>query len=1079
MTQELTRSQRDAVGHVGSPLIVLAGPGTGKTRVITHRIAHMIRERGISPEKILAVTFTVKAANQLRERLGELVGAGAASLNVHTFNGLGMRMIQRHAGVLGLGANVTLIDEAQASRLLQEVILKHGLFRETRGMGLSAIAAELLPRFERFSTHGAAPAKCAALLEAWKSRLPGDAATNDEAMTDRERFRRFEQETRAYQAYTGERLRRGWLTYNDQVLLPIQLLKERPGVAAMYRTDFAHVVVDEFQDCNEAQIELLSLFAGRATHDICVVGDDDQSIYGFRGADDQAFARFEKQWPNATVVTLEENWRSSPGIVKAAGAIIAKAGRRFRPDKTITSPAALAARPGSVEAVGLKHDFEDGDTIRDMLLTEKASREAGGEAMPWGSFAVIARTHNDLERIGGSLTLAGIPIDRVREQSLLTDDGVEDVLAWAGWIADAGAMVCARRLLVRPPTLLALQAAAGLENTYRAAKADGATMLDFANWLETGRGVTDGASELAKMRRELAAACADLTGEKAIDAIIARTDPAHSDLLPGRERSRRVRALVSFVSLVRDKQHRLQAPGDLGAMLEHIELLRELRAFKPTMGLGDVDGEVVESSEGEGSHKGRVQLLSAHQSKGLEFDTVFVPRVSPGHGYPKSKGNNEPEPLPEGLVESLDDRPEAEQRADEERRVFYVACTRAARRLVLLAKKNKSASKSTHFFEELTRDVPGVAQRSPEEIATAAEAAGLRLPSRWQIDPAEGEDPVELISRLRRQAREQAASALHAAEGGAPTPELIEASARQLASAARRLAVLAELARTGEAPDWLEPGEDVKGLVARLKEAREASGVVIRPMKSPLSLSYSMLRGFERCPRCFYLERVLGLREPSRGAADFGSVVHQVLHEFFDEWRLADAEGQPPPGLERARELALRHDAAHRSGETPPDNAVIDQIVAQVETAVTKLHAGTDHILELERDVKFEYVVDGVAHRFEAKIDRLDGLEDGRRRIIDYKTGEAYKYLREVDKDDMQMGVYALALAHLDGTPDEAPAGVAEYWLLSTGGRGRIDLADLDLAKVRGKIDDAARRMLSGEFEVGKNCLGLCRSLLD
>ena len=1080
MPRELTQSQVEGVEHVGSPLIVLAGPGTGKTRVITHRIAHMIRARGIVPEKILAVTFTVKAAEQLRERLRELVGNSAGLISVHTFNGLGMRLIQRHAGAMGLGASVSLIDEAQASRLLQEVILRHGLFREARGLGLGAIAAELLQRFESFATHGAAPAKCAALLEAWRGRVPGERATGDAALTQRERFLRFEQETRAYEAFTAERLRRGWLTYDDQVLLPTRLLKERPGVAAMYATDFAHVVVDEFQDCNEAQIEMLSRFAGRATHDICVVGDDDQSIYGFRGADDQAFARFERQWPNARVVTLEENWRSAPPIVAAAGAIIARAGRRFRPDKEIRSPEALATRPGSVEAVGLKHDFDDGDTIRDMLLTEKATREAAGEPMEWGEYAVIARTRADLERIGGSLMLAGIPIDRVRERSLLTDHGVEDVLAWAGWIVNAGATVCARRLLVRPPTLLSLQAAAGLENSYKAAKADGATTLDFAAWLESGRGVTDGASELARIRRELASACAPLTGEKAIDAIIARTDPAHSDMLPARERSRRVRALVSFVSLVRDKQHRLQAPGDLGALLEHIELLRELNAFKPTMGLGDVDGEEVESSGGEdsGAHPGRVQLLSAHQSKGLEFETVFVPRVSPGNGYPKTKGNTEPEPLPEGLVEQLDQRPEADRRADEERRVFYVACTRAARRLVLLAKQNKAASKATHFFEELTRGA-GVVRRSPEEIAEAAEAAGLRLPTRWPSDPAESEDPAELISRLRRQAREQAAGALHAVEIGVLTPELIAASSRQLASAARRLAALAELARTGEAPAWLEPGESVKVLVARLKESREAAGVEIRPMKGPLNLSYSMLRAFERCPRCFYLERVMGLREPSRGPAEFGSVVHQALREYFDEWRLADAEGRTPPGVERACELARRHEAARRLGETPPDSAVVDQILAQVETAVTKLHGAGDHIVELEREVRFEYVIDGVAHRFEAKIDRLDALGDGRRRIVDYKTGEAYKYLREVAKDDLQMGVYALALTHLDGTPDEAPRGEAEYWLLSAGQRGRIDLADLDLQKVRAKIDDAARRMLAGQFEVGKNCLGLCRSLLD
>lgn len=1084
VTHELTQSQARAVRHVGTPLIVLAGPGTGKTRVITARMAHMVGERGIAPEKVLGVTFTVKAARQLRERLDNLVGAGASGLNVHTFNGLGMRMIQRHGEALGLPARLTLMDQAQASRLLQEVMLNHGLFRDSRGAGVAGIAAGLLPRFDRFATHGAWPERCAALVEAWRGKLPPRGDASDEAIVEWERFVRFEQEARAYEAFTAERLRRGWLTYNDQVLLPIRLLRERPNLAAAYRTDFAHVVVDEYQDCNAAQIELLTLFAGRGTHDICVVGDDDQAIYGFRGADDQAFARFEKHWPNATVITLGENWRSSPPIVRAAGDVIARAGRRFRPDKLIASPEALALRPGSVEAVGLRADSEDGDTIRDMLLTEKAAHQAQGEPMPWGKFAVIARSHADLDRIGGALTLAGIPVDRLREKTLLNDEGVEDVLAWAGWIADPGAMIHARRLLVRPPTLLGLQHAAALENAYRAARADGATTLDFGRWLEIGRGVTDKASDLAKTRRELAEACAALTGEKAIDAIIAKTDPAHADMLLGRERARRVRALIAFVSLVRDKQQRLEAPGDLGALLEHIELLRSLGAFEGAMGLGDVDGEVVETSEplagdmgDAGSGAGRVQLLTAHQSKGLEFETVFVPRVSPGHGYPKTTGAPD-EPLPPGLVEELDERPPAERRLDEERRIFYVACTRAERRLVLLAKRNKNPSKSIHFFEELGRADVGVQARSQEDVGQAAALAGLKLPGRWPIDPEDGEDPRELLGRLRRQAREQAAIALHAVEAAGATTELVEASSRQLASLARRLALLAEVSRGGEPPEWMEPGEDVQSLVARMKAAREAQGVVIRPMKAPLSLSYSMLRAFARCPRCFYLERVLGLREPTRDAAEFGSVVHQVLHEFFEDWRLADAEGQPTPGVEHVRALALRHEAAQRAGAAPPDPAVIEQILAQVETAVTRLHSPKDHILELERDVKFAYELDGVSHRFEAKIDRLDELPDRRRRIVDYKTGGATKSLREIPKADLQMGVYALALAHLDATPDEVPPGVAEYWILSSGERGQLDLADLDLAKVRSQIDAAARAMLAGEFPSEKDCEGLCRELL-
>lgn len=1081
MTHPLTPAQQQAVTHAAGPLIVLAGPGTGKTRVITHRIAHLLQSRGAPPDRVLAVTFSVKAAQQLRERLTELVGPLAASLNVHTFNGLGMRILKRHAGVLGLGPNQTLIDEAQASRLLQDVILRHGLFPDIRGQGLGSIIADLLPRFESFATRGASPEKCAALLAAWPDTSDADSSdveTSDDAATRREQRRQFEQEARAYEAFTSERLRRGWLTYNDQLLLPIRLLRERPNIAAMYRAEFAHVVVDEFQDCNQAQIELLSLFAGRRDHDICVVGDDDQSIYAFRGADDQAFTRFERLWPGAGVVALSENWRSAPPIIAVSSRVIARAGRRFRPDKAITSPPARAGTQGVVEAINLKEHFDDADTIRDMLLTSKAQAAATHTPFAWNRFAVIAISHTDLARIAGSLTLAGIPIDLVRDKSLMDDEGVQDVLAWANWINDPaalGATVHARRLLVRPPVLASLEVASKLEARYKAARAQGDTTRHFADWLAHEGDVPDNVRQLARQRADLAKACASLTGEEAIDAIIAATDPAHSDLLPGVERARRVRALIGFVALVRDKQPRLAPPGDLAALLDHLDLLRSLNALKVGMALGDVDGETTDS-QGSDDGAGRVQLLTAHASKGLEFDTVFVPRVAPPHGYPSIK-SEKADPLPPGLIEELDERPLAERRLDEQRRVFYVACTRAERRLVLLAKKNKTASKSTHFFEEILRDSPEVVSRTADEVRQAALDAGLSLPGRWPFDPAEREKPEELAARLRRAAREQAARALHAAESQTATPELLSHATTQLAAAAQRLALLAEIERTGTAPAWMEPGADVQDLLRRLATRQGDGPPLTRPMSPPLRLSYSTVKAYHDCPRCFYLKYVLGLPDAGNAKMSFGSIVHRVLQEHFDAWRLADAEGQPTPTLDDALALAKGHEAAQRAGQTPPDPALLDQLLAQVAAAVTRLHTPTDHILELERDVRFSYALDGHVHHFEAKIDRLDALPDGRRRIIDYKTGHPTKAQLEPEKNDLQLGVYALALAHLDGTPDQTPAGVAEYWLLATAQRGVIDLGTLDLKKVKAKIEAAARGMLAGEFESGKNCDGLCRVL--
>src|SRR5262245_54218653 len=339
----LTPAQRAAAEDAGGPLVVLAGPGTGQTRTMVHRIAHQIRERGIEPERIVALTFTVKAAGQLRERLAEVIGpVQAERVNAHTIHAFGHKLVRSFGDMIGLPAEFELIDAAQSKRLLKRIVLDIGLFEDSRAEGLSAIAEDLLEAFHCLGNMGVLPERCLKFAEQWANRpARGDGLFDAlEQEADAARQKRFADTARAYAVYTRECQAKGWVSFEDFVTLPIRLLTDRAAAVAMCRDNYRAFIVDEFQDCNPGQIELLRLLAPPASQpDLCVVGDDDQAIYRFRGADEQAFKRFAKTWGRHEVFELKENYRSQPELIRVANTIIANADVRFKPDKVIEFPA--------------------------------------------------------------------------------------------------------------------------------------------------------------------------------------------------------------------------------------------------------------------------------------------------------------------------------------------------------------------------------------------------------------------------------------------------------------------------------------------------------------------------------------------------------------------------------------------------------------------------------------------------------------------------------------------------------------------------------------------------------------------
>ncbi len=1077
----LTPAQRDAVVHDAGPLIVLAGPGTGKTRVIERRVAWGVVERAIEPERVLAVTFTIKAAGELRERIDGVLGASLGErVGIHTFNGLGWGLVRRFADVLGLPSRVLLADAVQMDRLIREVVLELDLFRESRGLGLDALSEQLRRAFDAMGNIGLDPEDAPAAATRAFDGAGDDAAARAAAA-------RFADEARAYAEVTRRRLARGWLTYNDQVLLAARLLRRHADAATIVRSEIACVVVDEFQDTNPGQIEFLRLLCPPTPRaDICVVGDDDQAIYAFRGADEQAFRRFASLWVGARVVTLDENFRSGAPVVDAANAIITRAGRRFRDDKVLRKGAASTAPDARLTAINLRRELDDAEPIAAMLRVAQREAAAAGVPFRWDDHAVIAATHADLERISDALRLEGIPFARETEKTFLQDPGVQDALAWARWIVRASDTGAARRVLVRPPIGLPWERAVDLEKVWAAARAraddvayDAFLAREAAEHPSLAAALTPALARLGRLRADAAA----LPGSEALLRVMTTSDLAHADLLPGRARSRRVGALVALLRLARQVQTRLDPPGDLGTLLDYIDELASLRAAAPSRGLGDDDAPEFEE-QGE-SDAGRVRLMTAHASKGLEFDCVYVPRCGSGNGYGKVRERDVWEP-PASLFDPLDPRPPKDRLRDEQRRLFYVACTRAKRRLVILAKLPKTSSSGLHLFEELTRGAPPGFPldlvTDDEVLQTAARAGIVLTPAVVGARAAADREPVdEIAERLSALERARAAGVLDVVARPGVTHAELDDARRALAHAAARLAAIAHVAAHAELPAWgatPDADPDIVALAARARrEAAAGEGpLLLRPMTPPLNLSYSMIDAYTRCARCFYIRHVLRVEPPAREEAGLGELVHQVLETHFARVRAADSEGRTPPDADDL--LALARAAYRRSLEDrrPPDPAVLDQLLAQLRTCAERLHDPASNILELERMVRFPYACAGHTHTMSAKIDRIDQLPDGSYRVVDYKSGEPWKRLLEPAPDDLQFGVYALALRALFGDDVQ---GVCEYWLLATGQRGTIPLHKINHAKVGTTIADAVDGMLRGDYPRKKDCPGDCALMPD
>jgi len=1080
----LNEAQQRAVEHDAGPLIVLAGPGTGKTRVMIARIEHLLTQRHADPESVLAVTFTNKAARELADRLAVRIDPWTADLvRTSTIHRLGLSIITSHADRAGLPPTPELIDSSQQRLLLEELTDRKRLFRELAASGIPAAIEGATKTISRLNNGAVSPEDAVAHAESRLAELESDGSP--EARRARAMLARFREEAVLAGLFRDACLERGWVTFDDLIRLPAELLERDRFAADLCRGAARHVMVDEFQDVNAAQIRLLEALCPPATNpDLAVVGDDDQAIYRFRGSDEQSFTRFRSVWPTTTTITLDTNYRSTQPVLDVANAIITGASARFAPDKEIRRDREHADTPPPVLAIRIKDQKQSGEAIATAILRMRRGELHADKGIAFSDMAVMCRTNGEAQRVLAELEVEGIPAIAARRPSPTDDAAVQDLFAWIDLLVNPTAPAEVLRLLTRPPVSAEPQHAFSLVRAFRAvsSRARLSSALDdapptesdedpsptFIAYLREHHAEDPTAQSFLAIAEDLAPYAAEARADEAVLRIIRRVGLMTADLVSSDHHLARAASVAAVLRFARERMPRLEQPHDLRAFWRYYHRLdeKERVRFDPA---GEARLEVDEDSNPEGVNA--VSVVTAHSAKGLEFDTVFVARVGQ-HGFPQANKDKDGG-LPEGLgPEDVSGLTQPQRHTDEERRVFYVACTRAERQLVLVGTVPKDKRSKSYMNELLNQ--PGLVEPIDASDLFLTGAARDELETE-ALEYKQREKARDLLDRARAEARRDAARALTHSEqhdGAETPPEVLET----LAGASARLRLIEQARRTKTVPDW-GASAGLAELAETIRHALVGDAAPSRryPVAGPLDLSFSKIKLYDTCPRCYFVEHVLKLRDPGSSAQLVGTAVHEALHRFYTDWQVADAEGRPTPTLADLQRIAKELYLESVPADQEVDPAQLVQMRSQLDRFWEDHHADDLHIAELERDVRIRWELEGATHTVRVKLDRVD-LTPAGERIIDYKTGHPKSDLVTVKKTDLQMGLYMLALRQLRQDPELD--GTCEYWLLQSGEVGPIAFADLNEEKIRARVDSAIRGILGGEFEQKpSDCRGVCTVL--
>ncbi len=619
----LNEQQKEAVYYTDGPLLILAGAGSGKTRVLTHRIAYLMEEKGVNPWNILAITFTNKAAGEMRERVDRLVGFGSESVWVSTFHSTCVRILRRHIDRLGYENNFTIYDSDDQKTLMKEICKKLNI--DTKAYRETALLSAISSAKDQTLTP-----------DAYEELAEGNYGKKNIAKV----YREYESQLRASNA----------LDFDDLLLRTVQLFQTQPDVLEYYQERFRYIMVDEYQDTNTVQFKFISLLAAKYQN-LCVVGDDDQSIYKFRGANIRNILNFEEEFQDAKVIKLEQNYRSTGNILNAANAVIRhNVGRK---DKTLWTD------NGDGDKIQFRQFYNAFDEAEFIAEDIRSHVQQGGL---YNDCAILYRTNAQSRLFEEKFVASNIPYKIVGGINFYARREIKDLLAYLKTIDNGRDDLAVRRIINVPKRGIglttvnrvqesasargigfysALQGVDLIPNIGRAA-----SKLDsFVALIEyfKGRADQESISELMKEILEMTAYIETLEAEDKEDA---------------EARIQNIDELLSKIVSYEDACRDAGEKPELSGFLEEVALVADIDSLD--------------------ENQDYVVLMTLHSAKGLEFPHVYLAGLEDGL-FPSSMCLDDPDSL------------------EEERRLCYVGITRAEQKLTVSCAKQRMLRGEIHF----------------------------------------------------------------------------------------------------------------------------------------------------------------------------------------------------------------------------------------------------------------------------------------------------------------------------------------------------------------------------------------------
>jgi DNA helicase-2/ATP-dependent DNA helicase PcrA len=651
MLDSLNPPQLQAVTHAGAPLLVIAGAGSGKTRVLTQRIAYLLAEKNVSPESILAITFTNKAAAEMKERVSKAVGPAANRMWVSTFHSACVRILRKDAKLLGRTTTFSIYDQSDSTRLVASIMESEGIDQR------------------RFT-----PRSLLAQISRLKSELIDSDTFAAKAESPTETLL-----VPVYREYERRLAMANAFDFDDLISATVALLQLNPALADSYRDRFRHVLVDEYQDTNPSQYVLVKELIG-PSGELCVVGDADQAIYAFRGATIRNIEEFERDFPQARVITLDQNYRSTQTVLSAANAVIAK--NSDRREKHLWTSA------GQGEQILGYVAFDEHDEAR--FVAREIRSFLDERRGKYSDVAVFYRTNAQSRALEESFIRAGVPYRVVGSVKFYERKEVKDALAYLRLVVNPADDLSLLRIINTPRRGIGEKA---VENLSRYARKNKLTLLAAARDAKALNDITNKARDsMVEFVKLIDALSAEVGGEHSpagvITTIFERTGYLNQ-LLKSDDPQEQARAenLIELEAVAREFENTPGEDPTLAAFLERVSLV------------SDAD-EIPDHEDG------MVSLMTLHTAKGLEFPMVFITGVEEGV-FPHQRALADPTQL------------------TEERRLAYVGITRAMSRLHL----SRAASRT--WWGSTVHNPPSrFLSEIPEDLITWQEAAADSAPAK-------------------------------------------------------------------------------------------------------------------------------------------------------------------------------------------------------------------------------------------------------------------------------------------------------------------------------------------------------------